>query len=128
MATNHMWPSTCTDTQLSIIAETPAGWRFRGRSAPAVAGLQGGGDDAEASGVEDGTLATDILRVDLEDAGHFRFARAPLPVPGPGADVNVVVCPARVAVVVLAGQHEAEQIAAAVAHQQHRAVLAARVV
>ena len=24
MATNHLWPSTCTDTQLSIIAETAA--------------------------------------------------------------------------------------------------------
>ena len=27
MATNHLWPSTCTDTQLSILAESAAGDR-----------------------------------------------------------------------------------------------------
>src|SRR5213080_320496 len=104
MATNHLWPSTCTDTQLSIVAEAP-----RRRLRPAVPFAQCRGDGAERAGVEDGTFTPHVLRFNLQDTVQLGFAGTTFPVPGARSDVHVVVRPAGVAVVVPAGQHQTQQ-------------------
>ena len=95
MAANHQWPSTCTDTQLSIVADSPAAVAIHAAgSAPAVAAPAGRRRRrSKRPPVEDGSFAADVPGVDLQDPVQLCFAGAPLPVPGPGADVHVVVRP-----------------------------------
>src|SRR5687768_5023710 len=70
----------------------------------------------------------DIRRPDLEDPIELGLAGTQLPVPRSGADVDIFEAAPGMGIVVLAGQHQAEQIASVVAHQQDRAVLAAGMV
>ena len=88
MAANHQWPSTCTDTQLSIIAETLNAWPLV-HGAPASARISSsraarGGPSATRSNRLRSRMAPSrrmsaglIWRIAVE----FRFAGAPLPVP-----------------------------------------------
>ena len=91
-----------------------------------AAGL--GGDRVEAPAVQGGALPADVVRVDPQHPVQPHLAGPALPVPAAGPDVDPVpALPGLVGgvpVVVLAGQHEPEQVRPGPAHDEHRAVLA----
>ena len=86
------------------------------------------GNQFETSPVEYGAFAADPVGADLQDPVHLCFAGTGLPVPGPGSDIHVVVACVGVLVVVAAGEHQSQKVAAAMADQKDRAVFAPGVV
>src|SRR5512143_2895258 len=94
-----------------------------------VVHLAGRADDGVEPGlIQDGALAPNLPRIDPDDPVETDLARAPVGVPRPGSDVHPVPPPARlvrrVAVVVLAGEHEAEQPGTVATDEQDGAILA----
>ncbi|MCY1232814.1 hypothetical protein D9M72_453290 [compost metagenome] len=132
MAANHQWPSTCTDTQLSIVADALACRCFSAgvcrcpggcQSGPAVQLTQYRGDGVEASPVQDSALPADVRRADLDDAVQLGLTGPALPVPAACPDIHVAIVIPAVLVMVLAGEHESKQVPPAAADQEHGPVL-----
>ena len=92
-----------------------------GRLAPGVLGAQPGGDQLERRLLQDRALAADALLGDVEHPIQPHPAGPAVVVPAAGADADPV---AVLGVVVLAGQHQAEQGLTVTADHQHRPVLA----
>ena len=86
------------------------------------------GNQFETLPVEYGSFAPDPIGADLQDPVHLRFAGTGLPVPGPGSDIHVVVACVGVLVVVAAGEHQSQKVAAVMADQKDRTVFAPGVV
>src|SRR5690606_7338139 len=103
----------------------------RARTSSAVLG-DAPHDAVEDVAAHDGALASDRVRVDPDHAVEPHLAVPALGVPRAGADVEPVAAPprlvVRVARVVLAREHDAEEPRAVGPDEEHGAVLALRVV
>lgn len=133
MAANHQWPSTCTDTQLKIIAGQRRRWPFPGSVnlqclRPAMQPPQPRRNILETGGVEHCPFPPDILFPQLQDTVDPGLAGSVLPVPSACTEVHIISRGRRCRNTVPTRKHQSQEILPAAPHQEDRPVFSARVV